>query len=113
MEYIFFPINDNDLVDESEGSHWSLLVYSKNYHTWYHLDSQCGLKSQHARCLMTRVNAIMDGETPPKFVVTKCTQQDNGVDCGTFTMLHAKETAKKAVEKLHLDTCEVSNLEAI
>ncbi|CAL4088181.1 unnamed protein product, partial [Meganyctiphanes norvegica] len=61
---------------------------------------------------MTRVNAIMEGETPPKFVVTNCTQQDNGYDCGAFTMLHAQELAKKAVEKLHLDTCEVSTLEA-
>ncbi|CAL4230194.1 unnamed protein product [Meganyctiphanes norvegica] len=112
MEYIFFPVNDNELVDKSEGSHWSLLVYSKNDHTWYHLDSQRGLNNKHARCLMTKVNAIMDGETPPKFVVTNCTQQDNGYDCGTFTMLHAQEMAKKAVEKLHLDTCEVSTLEA-
>ena len=110
MEYIFFPVNNNETFDREGGTHWSLLVYNKNIKTWFHLDSMHDLNNVHARQLMNRVNTYMDNETPPKFVETNCTQQNNGYDCGTFTMMHAQETAKRAIEKLPLANCVVNRI---
>ena len=52
----------------------------------------------------------MNGKTPPKYVETNCTQQNNGYDCGAFTMMHAQETAKRALEKLPIANCVVNRM---
>ena len=109
-EYIFFPVNNNETVDRVGGTHWSLLVYNKNVNTWIHLDSQRDLNNVHARQLMNRVNTYMNGKTPPKYVETNCTQQNNGYDCGAFTMMHAQETAKRALEKLPIANCVINRI---
>ena len=40
MDYVFFPVNNNDKVDGEGGSHWSLLVYisDKRHMKFYHHD---------------------------------------------------------------------------
>ena len=50
MDYVFFPVNDNDKLDGEGGSHWSLLVYvsGKRHGGFYHHDPINGANLRHA-----------------------------------------------------------------
>ena len=115
--FIFFPINNNTCKDKPNGTHWSLLVFSKNLNTWYHYDSLKGTNVKHARAIMNRVNFHM-GECEervlprPNFIEAKCSQQNNGYDCGVFTMLFTQYIAKRANDGKSLETCEVKTIES-
>ena len=37
--YLIIPVNDNELSSNELGSHWSLLIFSKNMKTFFYLDS--------------------------------------------------------------------------
>ena len=41
-KFVFFALNDNDSPEMAGGSHWSLLVFSRNEHCFYHFDSSSG-----------------------------------------------------------------------
>lgn len=41
-KFVFFALNDNDSPERAGGSHWSLLVFSRNENCFYHLDSSAG-----------------------------------------------------------------------
>ena len=101
-EYIFLPVNDSISTCKPGGNHWSLLVYSKHDNTWYHYDSLHGSNTRHVRCLVGRLNTYLNGEIPPSFVETTCTQQNNSYDCGAFLMLYTQIIAKRAMENSHL-----------
>ncbi|VVC92141.1 unnamed protein product [Leptidea sinapis] len=41
-KFVFFALNDNSAPDMVGGSHWSLLVYSRDENSFFHYDSMCG-----------------------------------------------------------------------
>ena len=111
-EYIFLPVNDNVSACEAGGSHWSLLVFSKQDAIWYHFNSQRKSNNKDANQLVTRLNTYLNCDTRNSLVDAICTQQDNSYDCGAFMMLYAQMTAQRAIKNLPLGSCNVQRQEA-
>ena len=111
-EYIFLPVNNNASADKAGGSHWSLLVYSKQDAIWYHFDSQRRSNDKDASQLVARLNMYLNCDTPNSLVDAFCSQQDNNYDCGAFVMKYAQIVAHRAVKGLPIGTCKVNRREA-
>lgn len=109
---IFLPVNDNASVVASGGSHWSLLVYTKQDNKWFHYDSQRGLNYRDARCLVQRMNTYLDDTEEASLHDAYCTQQDNSYDCGAFVMVFAQRLAEMASKGLDLSSCFVQRQDA-
>ena len=93
-EYIFLPVSNNVSACKAGGSHWSLIVYSKQDAIWYHFDSQRRANDKDASQLVTRLNKYLNG-FPNEIVDAICTQQDNSYDCGAFVMKYAQIVCKQ------------------
>ena len=111
-EYICLPVNDNVSTCEAGGSHWSLLVFSKQDAIWYPFDSQRKSNNKDASQLVTRLNTYLNCDTRNSLVDAICTQQDNSYDCGAFLMLYAQIAAQRAIKNLPLGSCNVQRQEA-
>ncbi|CAL7948130.1 unnamed protein product [Xylocopa violacea] len=87
-ECVFFPLNNCDKKDAAGGSHWSLLVYSKQDKTCYHFDSSKGYNNSTAsKFAENLMSYFLDkGEPNKKFVEVDCPQQDNSYDCGVYVL---------------------------
>ena len=95
-----------------EGSHWSLLIYERDSNTWYHMDSGRSANAPHAKQIMDRVNKYLVKQgslenSNTSYVESRCTQQQNGYDCGPLTILFAMSTAKKIARGEPLQACWV------
>ena len=91
-EYIFLPVNNHNKLGEEGGSHWSLLVYSKEYRGFFHHDPIDRANYKHAAELMCNITAVND-----KFC-TRLTdicspKQYNGYDCGLYIIMYARKMA--------------------
>ncbi|KAL7639374.1 UNVERIFIED_CONTAM: hypothetical protein RMT77_009875 [Armadillidium vulgare] len=110
--HIFLPVNDNSSFVSSGGSHWSLLVFSKSDHKWYHYDSQRGSNYRDARCLVERINKYLKKDDLAPLVDATCTQQDNSYDCGAFVMIYAERLSEMASKGEDISCCFVQRQEA-
>merc|ERR1711874_156347 len=92
-DWIFFPVSDRENpMDGDGGSHFSLVIYSKKEHRFFHFDPIRGLNRRSALDLMTWV---LDSESVtnednlyklPDFEEAPCEKQKNGFDCGPFIL---------------------------
>ena len=48
-DWILFPVNKNKPGEVYGGVHWSLLIFSKIEHAYYHFDPVKGINEKHAR----------------------------------------------------------------
>ena len=92
MDYVFFPVNNNDKVDGEGGSHWSLLVYisDKRHVKFYHHDPISGANHRHANELiknLSKANTFF--KSKPKIEEVVVPEQVNGYDCGIYTVIYA------------------------
>ena len=97
-DWIFFPVNDRkNTMDGDGGSHFSLVIYSKKEHRFFHFDPLNGLNRRSALDLMTN---ILDSESVtnedniyklPDFEEASCEKQKNGFDCGLFILGYMDE----------------------
>ena len=110
-EYIFLPVNNNVSACKAGGSHWSLLVYSKQDAIWYHFDSLRRSNDKDASQLVARLNMFLNCDTPNALVDAICTQQDNSYDCGLFVMKFAQIVAHRAVNGMTIGNCNVNRRE--
>ena len=100
--WIFFPISNRENPDEGDGGkHFSLLIFSKREHRFFHFDPVKGVNRRYALDLMTN---LMDSESVngegnlyklPDFEEVQCAQQQNVFDCGLFVMGYMKEAIGK------------------
>ena len=102
-DFIFLTVNDNT-NNKVGGNHWSLLIYSRQNETWYHVDSSAGLNQKHARNLARKINTYMDDSKQPNIIEVECTQQINSNDCGVHTMLNMQIAARKTLEDEEMST---------
>ncbi|KAK9811425.1 hypothetical protein WJX72_003778 [[Myrmecia] bisecta] len=105
---IIAAINDNPYVDEAGGSHWSLLAYTRQDHTFRHYNSSKGLNRDAARKgadVLGRL-LVQEGKTPA-YVEAKTPQQSNGNDCGIYllaiTEMLCNERATGALDILDME----------
>ena len=97
-EYIIFPVNDNEDINNDAGNHWSLMVYRKNTNKFYHYDSIGRSNEKHARKVITslaKANKCFKDEMEAK----NATQQSDGHSCGVFTIMNASKIAVNIVKK--------------
>ena len=92
MDYVFFPVNNNDRVDGEGGSHWSLLVYisDKRHVKFFHHDLISDANHRHANKLignLSRANTFF--KSNPKIEEVVVPKQVNGYDCGIYTVIYA------------------------
>jgi len=92
MDYVFFPVNNNNKVDGEGGSHWSLLVYisDKGHGKFFHHDPISNTNYRHAKELvenLSRANTFF--KFNPKIEEVVVPKQLNGYDCGIYTVIYA------------------------
>ncbi|CAM9177978.1 unnamed protein product [Choristocarpus tenellus] len=98
--HVFIPINDTEEL-LSSGSHWSLLVYERETGTFKHLDSSNNHNARTARNAAEQFSRLL-GKTDMQVVVedeSGVPQQENGYDCGMYTILIAEWIAGEVVGK--------------
>jgi hypothetical protein len=88
--FIFLPLNDSDEPLAAGGTHWGLLVYSRDTATYHLFDSAAGsgLLLAAAKRVQHGLSAVVGCRG--KLVVSPCAQQTNGYDCGAFTVRAAR-----------------------
>ena len=101
-DWILFPISNRENPMEGDGGkHFSLLIFSKCEHKFFHFDPINGINRKNALDLMIN---LMDSESVnkegslyklPVFEEVKCEQQRNGFDCGIFTMNYMADAIEK------------------
>ena len=100
-EVVLLAVNDSTETgtdDTNDGTHWSLLVYSKQAREFFHLDSLSGRNSDHASLLSRRLHAYLTRETKQDFPLrvneVPVLQQGNGYDCGVHVLCNAEHCAR-------------------
>jgi len=109
-DYILLPVNDHN-TSSAGGTHWSLLVFSRLERKCFHYDSLAGTNDSAARCLQSRLSRYL--ERSARLVKAVCTRQDNGHDCGLFTLLNAQHAASCAATGLPLGENQVPRWHAL
>ena len=101
-DWILFPISNRENPMEGDGGqHFSLVIFSRREHRFFHFDPINGINRKNALDLMTN---LMDSESVnsegnlyklPDFEEVKCAQQRNGFDCGPFIMGYMAEAIER------------------
>lgn len=87
--YIFIPVSDSKGVYAVSGQHWSLLLYVKQFNTFFHFDSIKQLNLSSAKKIVEKFSneAIKSPNSVPSLKAVQSPQQKNGVDCGVYVAL--------------------------
>ena len=107
-DWVFLPVNDNH-TDKEGGSHWSLLVYSRNENTFYHFDPIFGMNDGSITMLIKKL--IDNGNKIPEVKYVICPRQSNGYDCGPYTLMFAEKVAENieaGIELTKIRNCDAT-----
>lgn len=90
---ILIPVNDkSDTSHVVGGSHWSLLIYTRQDDCFRHADSCDSLNLDAAARVAGKLSLFLrrpaGASSAPQPVA--CAQQENGYDCGPYLMHHAE-----------------------
>ena len=94
-DLIVLAVNNND-SERSGGSHWSLLMFSKQAGEFFHFDSSSGMNSDPARKLASNTHSYLmsklqfEERYSMRFKEVSVAQQTNGYDCGVHVLNNAK-----------------------
>lgn len=86
---LFFAVNNNDYVS-SGGSHWSLLVYSRNEDSFFSFDSMHDLNMNTTMRMIAVLKKALRGARRSEFHALECAQQTNGYDCGIHVLINTE-----------------------
>eukprot|EP01122_Echinamoeba_exundans_P008967 TRINITY_DN3063_c0_g1_i1.p1 TRINITY_DN3063_c0_g1~~TRINITY_DN3063_c0_g1_i1.p1 ORF type:complete len:242 (+),score=43.76 TRINITY_DN3063_c0_g1_i1:40-765(+) len=112
-DLVFIPINNNSDVTQAGGSHWSLLVFERHHNTFYYIDSAHEMnrvpashtatklvpllhpelqnaKKSHSNKGLFNFGSPHSGDERTRFHVVNSPQQENGYDCGVYTIASAE-----------------------
>lgn len=81
-DYVLAPVNDRSDDSKEGGAHWSLLMYTRDTDTYYHLDSLEPLNSNHAEQMAARLS----GDKNVSVVRLRCCRQKSDVECGAYML---------------------------
>lgn len=97
--FVFFPLNNNEAVDYAGGTHWSLLVYSRNQNMFFHFDSSTGTNYSAANKLALKIHYYFNKSLDDFQIVevSDCLQQDNSYDCGIYLLCFIDHLAKEVL----------------
>jgi sentrin-specific protease 8 len=92
-QFLIFVINDNE-KNAAGGSHWSLLVYSKKDHKFFHFDSATSSNYGACSALVKIIKSCLKLPKEEKCEQVECLQQSNSYDCGIFVLCHVDLVCK-------------------
>ena len=105
--------------DGAGGTHWSLLVYTSIDRRVRHYDSSNNSNEGPARALADRLGAMLalsPGDDPRTASLTfesvECAQQENGSDCGIYTIMHCEAAALALSTGQDLAGCGLGAIDA-
>ncbi|XP_046660180.1 NEDD8-specific protease 1-like [Homalodisca vitripennis] len=81
-DYVLAAVNNREDETREGGTHWSLLVYTRESNTYCHLDSVEPLNRPHAQ----RLAVALSGDPDVNVVQIQCRQQKGGVECGAYVV---------------------------
>ena len=97
-QYIFMPLNDN-IENESGGTHWSLILINMNDKTFYHLDSYY-LNIIKATFYYHKFQNELGLK---RFKQVCCPKQSNSFDCGVFMLVFSEAIIYFLRKKKNID----------
>lgn len=112
-EFIFFALNDNNVIESCGGSHWSLLVISIPEMAIFHFDSSSGSNYNQARELGFKVAKYFSLPLSRSVENVPCLQQSNGYDCGIHVLCNTEQLASHAIHYKNIKTCPKLNPESV
>jgi sentrin-specific protease 8 len=80
---LFLPLNNNNKIEQSGGSHWSLLWINKETKTLYHLDSMNNSNEREAKHFYSKFKIYFQLD---HFQSLSFPQQINSNDCGVYVI---------------------------
>ncbi|XP_045775146.1 sentrin-specific protease 8, partial [Maniola jurtina] len=107
-KFVFFALNDNSSPDTAGGSHWSLLVFSRNENSFFHFDSSSGSNHDVAWDFASHLMLYLSKQGNINFVDKHCQQQSNGYDCGVHVICNTEKLAQHAYSHGDINTCDMS-----
>ena len=96
-ETILLAVNNASDPSQPGGSHWSLLIFSRQALEFFHLDSSQGMNDSDARMLAKHVHGFLAKKIPTlQFSFSQLTvpTQTNGYDCGIHLLSHAEHATR-------------------
>lgn len=95
---LFFPVNNEQLT--SEGTHWSLLVYSRNENTFFSFDSaQNSNLNNRSTNQLVKVLKKAFGCPGAEVVHHSCHQQSNDYNCGICILAYTEKICHHFIKK--------------
>ncbi|XP_046674767.1 sentrin-specific protease 8-like [Homalodisca vitripennis] len=92
-DYVLAAVNNREDETREGGTHWSLLVYTRESNTYYHLDSVEPLNCPHAQ----RLAVALSGDPDVNVVQMQCRQLKSGVECGGYVVHYIELTCSMIV----------------
>lgn len=83
-DWIFFPVNNNENVDASGGTHWTLILYRKNEDRFFYYDSLNKAPSGAAKRAHVRLRALYQTTAD---LERKLAPQQQEAECGVMVLL--------------------------
>lgn len=98
----------NDCINPNSpgGSHWSLLIFSRNELKFYHIDSSEGTNKLAAKELAAKITEYIGKNIKCDFESLKSLQQTNSYDCGVFVLCNLDNVLNHIFRKKKLSTLE-------
>jgi len=97
-ETVLMAVNNASDPSQPGGSHWSLLIFTRQAMEFFHLDSSPGLNDGHARQLAAKVHDFLVKKTENRFKLlfsdVDVVRQDNGYDCGLHVLNNAEHATR-------------------
>lgn len=112
--YIFLPINNNQMLDDVGGTHWSLLVFNIRSKVFEYHDSMSTSQTQieAIQNLILKFMSVLTPNVSPldskcllmsELIVVDCLRQADSSSCGVHLMCNADAAARRLLTKEHLN----------
>ncbi|KAG8286093.1 hypothetical protein J6590_067615 [Homalodisca vitripennis] len=102
-DYVLAAVKNREDETREGGTHWSLLVYTRESNSYYHLDSVEPLNRPHAQ----RLAVALSGDLDVNVIQIQCRQQKSGVECGAYVVHYIELICSMIVSNISMkgDRC--------
>lgn len=106
-DWIFFPVNNNENVDSSGGTHWTLIVYCRNADRFRYYDSLNNPPSDAAARAHARLQALYQSTAD---LEQDGAPQQQEVECGVMVLLITEHLAAYYAGAAQYDVVGLGNI---
>ena len=94
---VIIPVNNAEV--NTEGSHWSILIWSINQDSFYHVDTMGKMNKRVATGIMETMLKVLNLDYRHHKISYYEFQQSNGYDCGLYVLKFAKDAMESTFTK--------------